>query len=435
MNTVRVGLMMALALIASTFSASAQADETPKIKIVNAAHLIDVEKGTVLDNMSVWIENDKITKVVSQNAKIAAPEGAEVVDLGPDSYLMPGLMDSHVHLVGSPIWGYDAYQHSTARQLVYGVANAKITLEAGFTTVRNVGAPGFTDVALRDAINAGDVPGPRMLVSGPSLGITGGHCDNNMLPFEYGEESEGVADGPWEVRQKVRRNMKYGVDVIKFCGTGGVFSKGTRVGAQQYTLEEMKAIVDEAHMAGRKVAVHAHGTEGIKSAILAGADSIEHVSYLDDEGIKLAKKHGTWFSMDIYNDDFILQEGAKHGMTEESLAKERAVGLRQRQSFQKAVKAGVKLSYGTDAGVYPHGGNGKQMVKMVEWGMTPMQAVITATRETSKLFGIEDRVGIVKEGHLADMIAIKGNPLEDLTLFEKVGFVMKEGKVYKNTLQ
>ena len=430
MKKIFLGLLMAV----SVFFV-ANAEEAPKITIVVSTHLIDVEKGKILDDMAVWIEGDKIVKIVSQDAKIALPDDAEVIDLGPDSYLMPGLMDSHVHLVGSPIWGYDSYQHSTSRQLIYGVINAEKTLMAGFTTVRNVGAPSFTDVDLRDAINAGEIVGPRMLVSGPSLGITGGHCDNNMLPFEYGEESEGVADGPWQVREKVRRNMKYGVDVIKFCGTGGVFSKGTKLGAQQYTLEEMKAIVDEAHMAGRKVAVHAHGTEGIKSAILAGADSIEHVSYLDDEGIKLAKKHGTWFSMDIYNDDFILQEGAKHGMTEESLAKERAVGLRQRQSFEKAVKAGVKLSYGTDAGVYPHGGNGKQMVKMVEWGMTPMQAVVTATRETSKLFGLEDQVGILKEGMLADMVAIKGDPLKDLSLFEKVGFVMKDGKVYKNTLQ
>ncbi|WP_321397547.1 amidohydrolase family protein [Emcibacter sp.] len=422
-------------LTAFTFILPAFGGQDATVKVVRAAHLVDVEKGKIHDNMMVWIEGDKITKVASQDTEIALPEGAEIIDLGADSYLMPGLMDSHVHLIGSPIFGYDSYQHSTARQLVYGVANAKITLEAGFTTVRNVGASGFTDVALRDAINEGDVPGPRMLVSGPALGITGGHCDENMLPYDYHEKAEGVADGPWEVRRMVRQNIKYGADMIKFCGTGGVFSKGTIVGAQQYSLEEMKAIVEEAHMAGRKVAVHAHGTEGIKSAILAGADSIEHVSYLDDEGIKLAKKHGTWFSMDIYNDDFILQEGAKHGMTEESLAKERAVGLRQRQSFERAVKAGVKMSYGTDAGVYPHGGNGKQMVKMVEWGMTPMQAVITATRETAILFGLQDRVGIIKEGMLADMVAIKGDPLADLSLFEKVGFVMKDGKVYKNTLQ
>jgi imidazolonepropionase-like amidohydrolase len=427
MKAIGLGLLMVLSLLFP-----AMAEEAPKVTIVNAAHLFDVEKGRVLDDMSVWVQDGKIIKVISRNAKIARPEGAEIIDLGPDSYLMPGLMDSHVHLVGSPLFGYDAYQHSTSRALIYGVVNAKKTLMAGFTTVRNVGAPGYTDVDLRDAINAGDVPGPRMLVSGPALGITGGHCDSNMLPPEFHETAEGVADGPWAVRQKVRQNFKYGADLIKFCGTGGVFSKGTKVGAQQFTLEEMKAIVDEAHMHGRKVAVHAHGTEGIKSAILAGADSIEHVSYLDDEGIRLAKKHGTWFSMDIYNDDFILQEGEKYGMTEESLNKERALGLRQRQSFERAVKAGVKLSYGTDAGVYPHGGNGKQMVKMVEWGMTPMQAVVTATRETAKLFGLEDRVGVIREGMLADLVAIKGDPLKDLGLFEKVGFVMKDGKVYKN---
>tara|TARA_B100001939_G_scaffold348208_1_gene374057 strand:+ start:12623 stop:13945 length:1323 start_codon:yes stop_codon:yes gene_type:complete len=438
MKKMLFGLIAALSFT-HAFSVCALAEEpqaaTPaRLIVIKAGHLIDVEKGRVLEDMMIVVDGNRIKHVVSQKAKMALPEEAKIIDLGPEATLMPGLMDSHVHLIGSPIWGYDQLQHSVARQTVYGVANARKTLMAGFTTVRNLGAPGFADVALRDAINAGDVPGPRLLVSGPSLSITGGHCDNNMLPYDYNDVAEGVADGPWAVRQKVRRNIKYGADVIKFCGTGGVFSKGTRVGAQQFTLEEMKAMVEEAHMAGRKVAVHAHGTEGIKSAIRAGADSIEHVSYLDEEGIKLALKHGTWFSMDIYNDDFILQEGAKHGMTEESLAKERALGLRQRQSFERAVKAGVKMSYGTDAGVYPHGGNAKQMAKMVEWGMTPMQAVQTATHHTATLFGLDHELGLLKKGYLADIIAIRGTPLKDLSLFEQVGFVMKDGVVYKNTL-
>ncbi|MDG1709139.1 MAG: amidohydrolase family protein [Emcibacteraceae bacterium] len=348
---------------------------------------------------------------------------------------MPGLLDAHVHLVGSDnIWGYGALALSLGRETIYGVVNAKKTLMAGFTSVRNVGAPAFADVALRDSINDGDVPGPRMLVSGPSLGITGGHCDTNMLPPKYNAKSDGVADGPWAVRAKVRENIKYGADLIKFCGTGGVFSKGTKLGAQQYTYEEMKAIIDEAHMAGRKVAVHAHGNDGIKTAIRAGADSIEHVSFLDDEAIQMALDMGTTFSMDIYNDDFILSEGANFGMTEESLDKERAAGLRQRQSFNMAVKAGVKIAYGTDAGVYPHGDNGKQMAKMTEWGMTPMQAIQTATIETAKLFGTENDVGTISVGKYADIIAIKhGDPLKDQKLFEDIHFVMKDGIVYKDT--
>ncbi|MCF8475064.1 MAG: amidohydrolase family protein [Emcibacter sp.] len=421
-------ILIAAALITNLSIAHA----ADNITVIKAGHFIDVISGKVQTDQIIIIEGNRIKQVLKADQTMTLPEGATVIDLS-DSTVMPGLLDSHVHLVGSSLYGYESLSMSTGRETIFGVVNAKKTLMAGFTAVRNVGAAAYADVALRDAINAGDVPGPRILVSGPALGITGGHCDENLLPPRYKDVTEGVADGPWAVRTKVRENIKYGADLIKFCGTGGVFSKGTRVGAQQYTLEEMKAIVDEAHMAGRKVTVHAHGTEGIKSAILAGADSIEHVSFLDDEGIKLAKKMGTTFSMDIYNDDYILEEGAKVGMLQESLDKEREVGLRQRQSFQAAVKAGVKMSYGTDAGVYPHGGNGKQMVKMVEWGMTPMQAVQTATLNTAVLFGMEKDIGAITEGRFADIIAIKGgDPLTDLSLFEKVSFVMKDGKIYKN---
>jgi imidazolonepropionase-like amidohydrolase len=262
--------------------------------------------------------------------------------------------------------------------------------------------------------------------------MTGGHCDTNLLPYDFHVKAGGVADGPWAVRAKVREVIKYGADLIKFCATGGVLSKGDSPGAQQYSLEEMKAIVTEAHLHDRRVAAHAHGTDGIKAAILAGVDSVEHASILDDEAIRLAIEHGTYFSMDIYNDDYILSEGIKNGMLPESIEKEKAIGLVQRQSFQRAVRAGVKMAFGTDEGVYPHGDNGKQMAKMVEWGMTPMQAIQTATMGSATLMGLEDDIGALTPGRYADIIAVAGDPLADATLYTDVRFVMKGGVVYKN---
>ncbi|MDP6879230.1 MAG: amidohydrolase family protein, partial [Alteromonas macleodii] len=258
-----------------------------------------------------------------------------------------------------------------------------------------------------------------------------GHCDSNLLPYEYDNYSEGVADGPWEVRKKVRRNIKYGATVIKFCATGGVLSKGTKVGAQQYTFEEMKALIDEAHLRGLTVATHAHGTNGIKAAIKAGVDSVEHVSLLDDEAIDLAKKNGTYFSMDIYVTEYILGEGEKAGILEESLNKERIVGKTQRENFEKAVKAGVNMVFGSDAGVYPHGDNPKQFARMVKFGMTPIQAIQAATINPARLLKQEATLGSLEKGKLADIVAVPGNPLDDMSLMEKVGFVMKDGQIVK----
>lgn len=398
--------------------------------VITADRMIDVANGKVVKQAAV-IVTDNIITASGRLKDLTVPNEATRIDLG-NATLMPGLMDMHVHLTSDATrHGYKRLEVSLPRAAITGVKHAKATLDAGFTTVRNVGAPGFADVALRDAINAGDVVGPRMFVAGPSLGVTGGHCDSNLLPYEYDNYSEGVADGPWEVRKKVRRNIKYGATVIKFCATGGVLSKGTKVGAQQYTFEEMKALIDEAHLRGLTVATHAHGTNGIKAAINAGVDSVEHVSLLDDEAIDLAKKNGTYFSMDIYVTEYILGEGEKAGILEESLNKERIVGKTQRENFEKAVKAGVNMVFGSDAGVYPHGDNPKQFARMVKFGMTPIQAIQAATINPARLLKQEATLGSLEKGKLADIVAVPGNPLDDMSLMEKVGFVMKDGQIVK----
>jgi imidazolonepropionase-like amidohydrolase len=346
--------------------------------------------------------------------------------------VLPGLIDMHTHLTGDPyLGGYNALGVSDTRAALYGVRAARKTLEAGFTTVRNVGASGFGDVALRDAINDGDFIGPRMRTAGYAIGIQGGHCDENLLPAEMKFTSRGVADGPWEARAKVREMAKYGADVIKICASGGVLSKGDEPGAQQYTLEEMQAIVGEAHKLGRKVAAHAHGTSAIRDAIIAGVDSVEHASLIDDEGIRLAREKGTYLVMDIYNDDFILQEGEKAGMLPESIAKEKVIGQLQRDNFRKAFTGGAKMAFGTDAGVYPHGDNARQFAYMTKYGMTPMQAIQAATINAADLLGWKDRVGSISAGKFADIIAVKGDPSENASELTRVTFVMKGGEVIR----
>lgn len=397
---------------------------------IKADAMLDVETGKLISNPLIIVVDDTITSVGTQN-NTKIPEEAKVVDLSGQT-LLPGFMDMHVHLTSNAnAHGYKRLAISTPRSALNGVKNAKKTLLAGFTTVRNVGAGGFADVALRDAINDGDFIGPRMFVSGPSLGVTGGHCDNNLLPAEYEVESGGVADGPWEVRKKVRSNIKYGADVIKICATGGVLSKGTKVGAQQYSLEEMQAVVAEAKLRGLVTAAHAHGNSGIKAAIKAGIDSIEHASFLDDEAIALAKKHGTYFSMDIYTTEYILGEGEKAGILQESLDKERKVGKRQRDNFSRAVKAGIKMVFGSDAGVYPHGDNPKQFSRMVKFGMTPIEAIQAATINSATLLKKQKMLGSISAGKLADIVAVKGNPLKDISLLESVTAVIKDGQIIK----
>jgi len=410
-------------------AASAQADDA--LTYIKAGQLIDVLDGNVRSNQIIVVQDDKIVQVADAG-KVQIPADAVLIDLSAYTVL-PGLIDMHDHLTGDHRFhGYKGLAISLPRETLYGVFNARKTLNVGFTTVRNVGASGYSDVALRDAINDGEIDGPRIRVSGPALGITGGHCDNNLLPPKYNDRAEAVADGPWAVRAKVREVVKYGADLIKFCATGGVLSKGDSVGGQQYTLEEMQALVDEAHQHGRKVAAHAHGAEGIKTAIIAGVDSIEHGSLIDDDGIRLAKKHGTFLVMDIYNDTFILEHGAEVGMLPESLEKERQIGQLQRDNFRKAFEAGVSMAFGSDGAVYPHGDNGKQFSYMVEYGMTPMQAIQAATVHAAELIGWPDTVGAIEAGRFADIIAVEGNPLDNVGLLEDVRFVMKGGKIYKH---
>ena len=411
--------------------AAVNAHAAEALTYIKAGHVIDVIGGKTLDNQVIVVQGDKIVSVAdAEDVSISA--NATVIDLSQRTVL-PGLIDMHDHLTGDHrLHGYKSLGVSLPRETLTGVFNARITLNAGFTTVRNVGAGGYSDVALRDAINDGEIDGPRLRVSGPALGITGGHCDSNLLPPRYQDRGEGVADGPWAVRAKVREIIKYGADLIKFCATGGVLSKGDSVGGQQYTLQEMQALVDEAHQHDRKVTAHAHGAEGIKTAIIAGVDSIEHSSLIDDEGIRLAKENGTFLVMDIYNDTFILEYGAQVGMLPESLEKERQIGQLQRDNFRKAFKAGVRMAFGSDGGVYPHGDNGKQFSYMVEYGMTPLQAIQAATVHAAELIGWPDTVGAIEQGRFADIIAVEGDPLDDVSLLEDVRFVMKGGKVYKH---
>lgn len=395
---------------------------------VVASWLIDTLKGERVADPVVGISNGRIVSVA---AGTAMPAGANVIDLG-EATILPGLADMHTHLTGySTDFGYEALALSDTDEAIRGVVNARTTLMAGFTAARNLGASGYSDVSLRDAINHGRIAGPRLQVSGPALGATGGHCDNNMLPAAYDAKSEGAADGPWAFRQKVRLNKKYGADIIKICATGGVLSKGTDPGARQLTLEELQAIVDEAHSLGMPVAAHAHGTEGILFAIRAGVDSIEHSSLIDDEGLRLAKRNGTFLSVNAYTPRYMLANADKMNILPESLEKARSLAAHRLENYRIAHEAGAKVVYGTDSGTYPHGDNAKQLAEYVELGMTPMEAIQTATTVAAESLGWVGNTGAVADGYFADIIAVDGNPLDEVSVLENVSFVMKGGKVYK----
>ena len=398
---------------------------------IQCGSLLDPDTNTVVRNATIVVE-DGLVKQVSAGAAPGV-SGSIILSSG---FCLPGMIDVHDHLTGDPQYaGYRSLGLSIPREAIIGAKNARRTLLAGFTTIRNVGASGFSDVALRDGINDGEIPGPRAFVSGPPLGITGGHCDNDLLAPEYEKRDFGVADGPWAARAKVREVIKYGADLIKICASGGVLSKGDAPGAEQYTLEEMRAIAEEAHKLGRKVAAHAHGTQAIKDAIVAGIDSIEHASLIDEEGIALAKQHGTYLVFDIYNDTYILNEGPKVGMLPESIEKEKAIGKLQRANFRKAYLAGAPLAFGTDGGVYPHGDNAKQLAVMVEFGMKPAEAIRTATTNAAKLMSLDGKAGTIKAGSYADIIAVADDPRTHVEQLENVKFLMKNGRVYKDDWQ
>ncbi|QSX79937.1 amidohydrolase family protein [Lysobacter solisilvae] len=398
--------------------------------VLTAAHLLDVRTGRMLDNPQVQVRGGRIVAVGRAGDEV--PANARRIDL-PGMTLLPGLIDMHVHLDNDPTYGgYTSLQFGDRFWSMLAVPHAYRTLMAGFTTVRNVGSDAWNDVGLRQAIDEGKVVGPRVVPAGYAFGATGGHCDSTYFPPSMDEKNPYNADSPEEGRKSVRQVRKYGAQVIKICATGGVFSRNTEPGQQQLSLREMEAIVDEAHQWGLKVAAHAHGTAGIKDAIRAGVDTIEHASLIDDEGIRLAKQHGAWLSMDIYNTEYTQSEGKKNGVLEDNLRKDREVADLQREGFRRAHAAGVKMVYGTDAGVYPHGGNARQLNWMVRYGMTPVQAIQAATVNASQALGRDD-VGVIEAGRFADLVAVPGDPAADVTVLESVPFVMKGGEVVKDT--
>jgi imidazolonepropionase-like amidohydrolase len=404
--------------------------QTTRHVAVHAGRLLDVKTGKMLADQILVIEDGRIVSMAA-SAEAKIPTDAVRIDL-PNATVLPGLIDAHTHLTSEPRFGYDQLAISVPREALIGAKNARVTLLAGFTTARNVGARGFTDVALRDAINAGDVPGPRLLVSGPPLSITGGHCDNNMLPSEYHATSDGAADGVAAVQHKVRENIKYGADLIKVCATGGVLSLGDNPQHSQYTVEEMKAIVADAHRLGRKVAAHAHGAEGIRWAAEAGVDSIEHGSYIDDAGIAAMKEHGTYLVPTLYLGDWMMENAEQTHMPPPLMAKAREVIPAARKNIAHAFTSGVKVAFGTDAAVYPHGLNGREFAVMVKLGLTPLQAIQAATVNAADLLGWSGKVGSLEPGAWADVVAVDGDPVKDVTTLERVKFVMKGGEVVKN---
>ena len=414
-----------LALLALLYAAPASAETV----VVTAAHMVDVLSGRRVDDPQVVVTDGRIAAVGRRGD--AVPAGARRIDLGQRT-LLPGLIDMHVHLTSDPtISGYRQLEYTDGFWTVVGVANARRTLDAGFTTVRNVGAANYDDVAIKQGIERGYVPGPRIVPATYAIGATGGHCDATEFPPSVSVPHPQIADSPQGFRGVVRQMRKYGAEVIKVCMTGGVLSKTDAVGAQQLSFDEIKAIVDEAHMLGMKVAVHAHGTDGINDALRAGVDTIEHASLADATSFKLAREHGAWFDMDIYNDDYILAEGARNGVFAESLEKERLIGRKQRETFRAAHAAGVKMLFGTDGGVYPNGDNAKQFAKMVEWGMTPIEAIRAATASAAEALARTGDVGAIAPGRYGDLIAVSGDPLADVRALERVDFVMKGGVVAK----
>ncbi len=429
--TLAIALFLAVgaAALYAQPAAKPAAQPAPGRTLVRAGHLLDVKTGKLLDGQTLIVAGDTIQSI-APSAQVPAQAGDTVVDLS-GLWVLPGLIDVHTHLTFNT--NFDPYYELTqtdAKEAINGVVNARATLLAGITSVRNAGADGYTDVDLRDAINSGQVVGPHMLVSGPLMGITGGHCDNDLLPFRYHAVGDGVADGIAQVQHMVRQNIKYGADLIKICATGGVLSKGDDPQASQYTLEEMQAIVADAHRLGRKVAAHAHGAQGILWATEAGVDSIEHGSYINDEGIAAMKQHGTYLVPTLYLEDWMLANGNLPPFYRQKMADVNAVA---KNNIRRAMQAGVKIAMGTDAAVYPHGLNAHELdVYVNQLGMAPLAALQTATVNAADLMGWSAKTGSLEAGKWADIIAVEKNPLDDVRTLQDVKFVMKAGVVYKN---
>ncbi|WP_324749007.1 amidohydrolase family protein [Sphingomonas sp. LY54] len=413
--------------------ASAAAPATAETVVVTADRMVDVIGGRVVDEPVIVITDGRIASVVGRGGgRPMIPEGAKRIDL-PGKTILPGLIDMHVHLDSNPRYGgYSGLQFTDQFWTVQGVGNAKAMLEAGFTTVRNVGSDNYADVAFKQAIDEGLMQGPRIVPGAHALSATGGHCDQTYLPPSFQAKGKAVGDGAQELRTRVREQRKYGAEVIKVCATGGVFSRNTEPGQQQLSEDELRAIADEAHQWGLKTAAHAHGAAGIKAAIRAGIDTIEHASLIDAEGIRLAKERGTWLAMDIYNTEYTQAEGKKNGVLEDNLRKDREIAQIQRDGFRAAHKAGAKMVFASDAGVMPHGEVGKQFRVMTEYGMTPMEAIQAATRNAAQALGRERDVGAIAVGRYGDIVAVDGDPLADIRQLETVDVVIKGGTVLKD---
>jgi imidazolonepropionase-like amidohydrolase len=431
LRCLRPWLIMALAG-ASALELAAQAAPPATTMVIRAAHMFDAASGRMLEHPVVVVTGDRITSVETGQGNV--PSEAKVIDLG-DATLLPGLIDVHTHLTSEVSGGgYESLGVSVPRAALTGAKNARLTLMAGFTTVRNVGAEGYADVALRDAINAGDVIGPRMQVSGPPLGITGGHCDSNLLPPDFHYSAEGAADGVEAVMHKVREVVKYGADVVKFCASGGVFSRGDNPMLEQYSPAEMESLITEAHRLGRKVAAHAHSALSIKDAVRANVDSIEHGIFLDDEGIQLMKEHKTFLVPTSYPLFWFEEHAPKMNLPPWVREKAAIIIPAAKKNMANAFHSGVRVALGTDAGVYPHGENGGEFQSMVTLGLPPVQALQAGTVNAAELMGWSDRIGSIAKGKFADIVAVHGDPLADVSLLKHVQFVMKDGVVYKNEL-
>jgi imidazolonepropionase-like amidohydrolase len=422
-------LAVLLSSVIGAVSLLSQPAPNPARTLIRAGHLLDVKTGKLLDSQTLVVVGDTIQSIGSSVQLLAQP-GDTVIDLG-GLIVLPGLIDVHTHLTGDT--NYDPYHElisTDAKEAINGVVNARTTLLAGITSVRNVGAGGYTDVDLRDAINSGQIAGPHMLVSGPALGITGGHCDDDLLPFKFHATGDGVADGIAAVQHQVRQNIKYGADLIKICATGGVLSRGDDPQASQYTLEEMRAIVADAHRLGRKVAAHAHGAQGILWASMAGVDSVEHGSYINDEGIAELKKNGTYLVPTLYLEDWVVENGHLPPYSHKKMVEISAVA---KANIKHAMDSGVKIAMGTDAAVYPHGLNAHELdVYVNQLGMAPLAALQTATINAAELMDWSAKTGTLEPGKWADIIAVEKNPLDDVRTLQNVKFVMKAGVVYKN---